>query len=508
MSGTPTAQLLRERFQRDPLFKFGVVLVAVVLAAAALAPWIAPHDPYLGDLANDSLAPPGGRFLFGADAQGRDVLSRVLYGARISLMVGVISQVVAVSLGLTLGLLAGYYRRWVDLLIMRLADITLAFPSLLLLIAVAAAVKPSLPVIFLVIGAVGWAGMARLVRGQVLLLGRSDFVTAARALGAGDRWILWRHLAPNVRAPVIISATLGIAGAIMAEAALSFVGLGAQPPTPSRGAMVAEGRALIRVAPWGSGGPGFAVGVAVSGFNRGADGGGGTRPDPGGAMGGRGAWISRGRGRVGIQSGGRWTARGAGSDNEEGWVSRFEELRRTEFAALDGQGVYLNSASIGPMPARSVALLAACNRDRARPGLWPVERLNTILAESRWLAARLINAAEDEIALMPNTTTGLNVAARALPLGAGDVVLTFDGEFPSNIYPWLARGGEGIVLERLPRTAEGWPDEARLHERLADPAVKAVVVSLTQFANGYTVDLAALSRATRAMGKWRTTARR
>jgi selenocysteine lyase/cysteine desulfurase len=183
-------------------------------------------------------------------------------------------------------------------------------------------------------------------------------------------------------------------------------------------------------------------------------------------------------------------------------VARFEPLRRSEFAALDGQGIYLNSASVGPMPSRSVAVLGACNRDRARPGLWPMERLNTILSESRWLAARLINAAEDEIALMPNTTTGLNVAARALPLGAGDVVLTFDGEFPSNIYPWLARGGEGIVLERIPRNAEGWPDEARLHERLADPAVKAVAVSLTQFANGYTLDLAALSRATRAMGKW------
>lgn len=183
-------------------------------------------------------------------------------------------------------------------------------------------------------------------------------------------------------------------------------------------------------------------------------------------------------------------------------MSRFEELRRTEFAALDGQGIFLNSASVGPMPSRSVAVLAACNRDRARPGLWPVERLNTILAEARWLSARLINAAEGEIALMPNTTTGLNVAARALPLGSGDVVLTFDGEFPSNIYPWLARSGEGIVLERIPRTAEGWPDEARLHERLGDPAVKAVMVSLTQFSNGYTIDLAALSRATRATGKW------
>ncbi len=179
-----------------------------------------------------------------------------------------------------------------------------------------------------------------------------------------------------------------------------------------------------------------------------------------------------------------------------------EELRRTEFAALDGQGIYLNSASIGPMPARSVAILAACNRDRARPALWPVERQNAVLKESRWLASRLINAGEDEIALMPNTTTGLNIAARALPLGRGDVVLTFDGEFPSNVYPWLVRSGEGIILERIPRTVEGWPDEARLHERLPDPAVKAVMVSLTQFANGYTLDLAALSRATRALGKW------
>lgn len=183
-------------------------------------------------------------------------------------------------------------------------------------------------------------------------------------------------------------------------------------------------------------------------------------------------------------------------------MSRLEAVRRTEFAALEGQGIYLNSASIGPMPARSVAILAACNRDRARPALWPVERLNAILKESRWLASRLINAGEDEIALMPNTTTGLNIAARALPLGRGDVVLTFDGEFPSNVYPWLVRSGEGITLERIPRTVEGWPDEARLHERLGDPAVRAVMVSLTQFSNGYTLDLAALSQTTRALGKW------
>jgi ABC-type dipeptide/oligopeptide/nickel transport system permease subunit len=200
------------------------------------------------------------------------VLSRVLYGARLSLSVGIISQSVAVSVGVLLGLVAGYYGRWVDALVMRLADITLAFPTLLLLIAVAAAVKPSLPLVFVVIGIVGWAGMARLVRSQVLVLRRSEFVLAARALGARDRRVLLRHLLPNVRTQVIIAATLGIAGAIMAEAALSFVGLGAQPPTPSWGAMVADGRDLLRVAPWISFAPGLAIGIAVLGFNLVGDG--------------------------------------------------------------------------------------------------------------------------------------------------------------------------------------------------------------------------------------------
>ena len=269
---SPGWTAIRNRWQHDAMFRLGLLLVAMVVLAAAFAPWLAPHDPLRGNLADDSLSPPGRQFLFGADAQGRDVLARVLYGARISLLVGVISQGVAITLGVTLGLLAGFYRRWIDLLIMRLADITLAFPSLLLLIAVAAAIKPSLPVIFLVIGAVGWAGMARLVRAQVLVLAKSDYVTAARALGASDSRILLSHLLPNVRAPVIVTATLGIAGAIMAEAALSFVGLGAQPPTPSWGAMVADGRDLIRVAPWVSVAPGLAVGIAVLGFNLVGDG--------------------------------------------------------------------------------------------------------------------------------------------------------------------------------------------------------------------------------------------
>ncbi len=264
--------VLGTRFRRDRWFQAGVGLVGLVVLAALLAPWLAPFDPTTGDLRNAYLLGPGGRYLLGTDAQGRDVLSRVLYGARLSLSVGLISQAVAAALGVTLGLLSGYYGRWVDALVMRLADVTLAFPTLLLLIAVAAAVSPSLPVVFLVIGAVGWAGMARLVRSQVLVLKGSDYVLAARALGAPDQRVLLRHLLPNVRNQVIIAATLGIAGAIMAEAALSFVGLGAQPPTPSWGAMVADGRDLLRVAPWVSFAPGLAIGLAVLGFNLVGDG--------------------------------------------------------------------------------------------------------------------------------------------------------------------------------------------------------------------------------------------
>jgi ABC-type dipeptide/oligopeptide/nickel transport system permease subunit len=259
--------VLAARLRRDRFFQLGLLFIALLVIAALFAPWLAPHNPLTGDLKDAYLVKPGARYLLGTDTQGRDILSRVLYGARISMSVGLISQSVAVTLGVLLGLVAGYYGRWVDALVMRLADITLAFPTLLLLVAIAAAVKPSLPVIFVVIGVVGWAGMARLVRSQVLVLRRSEFVLAARALGARDRRVLLRHLLPNVRTQVIIAATLGIAGAIMAEAALSFVGLGAQPPTPSWGAMVADGRDLLRVAPWISFAPGLAIGIAVLGFN-------------------------------------------------------------------------------------------------------------------------------------------------------------------------------------------------------------------------------------------------
>lgn len=254
------------RLARDRWALTGLAIVAALAVLALAAPSVAPTDPLHGSLGN-SLRPPSASFWLGTDVQGRDILSRVLFGARLSLAVGLVSQSVACTLGIVLGLLAGYYGRWVDVLLMRLADVTLAFPSLLLLIAIAAAVAPSLPVVFVVIGIVGWAGMARLVRGQVLALRGLEYVQAVRALGASDGRILVRHLLPGVLAPVIVAATLGIGGAIMAEAALSFVGLGAQPPTPSWGAMVAEGRDLLRVAPWVSIVPGLAIGLTVLGVN-------------------------------------------------------------------------------------------------------------------------------------------------------------------------------------------------------------------------------------------------
>ena len=265
------ALLFRRRVARSRWTLAGLAVLAALALAAAVAPWLAPADPYRSELAA-ALRAPSTAFPLGTDAQGRDVLSRLLFGARLSLAVGLTSQVISLATGLLLGLLAGFRGRWVDAVVMRAADVTLAFPSLLLLIAVAAAVRPSLPVVCVVIGAVGWAGMARLVRGQVLVARGLDYVQAARALGASDVRLVARHVLPNVLGPVIVAATLGVGSAIMAEAALSFVGLGAQPPTPSWGAMIAEGRDLLRVAPWVSLFPGLAIGLTVLGVNLVGDG--------------------------------------------------------------------------------------------------------------------------------------------------------------------------------------------------------------------------------------------
>ena len=244
----------------------GVVVLLVV--GALLAPFLARHDPIAIDLVQTLSAPSATHWL-GTDIQGRDVWARLLYGARVSLSVGFVSQAIALSLGIVLGLVAGYYGRWVDELVMRLADVTLAFPTLLLLIAIVAALQPSLYIVFVAIGFVGWAGIARLVRGQVLVVRQLEFVQASRALGARDSRVIVSHVLPAVIAPVVIAATLGVAGAIMAESSLSFLGLGVQPPTPSWGSMIADGRDLaqLRHAPWTSLFPGLAIGAAVLGFN-------------------------------------------------------------------------------------------------------------------------------------------------------------------------------------------------------------------------------------------------
>lgn len=257
-----------ERLRRDPRAWFGVGVVLLMVLAAIAAPVIGRHDPLAIDLAGQLQGPSGDHWL-GTDIQGRDVWARLIYGARISLTAGIISQGIALSLGLALGLLAGYYGKWIDELVMRLADVTLAFPTLLLLIAMVAALQPSLTVVFVTIGVVGWAGMARLVRGQVLVVRELEYVQAVRALGGRDLRVVVQHVLPGVIAPVVIAATLGIAGAIMAESSLSFLGLGVQPPTPSWGAMIADGRDLmqLRRAPWTSLFPGLAIGMAVLGFN-------------------------------------------------------------------------------------------------------------------------------------------------------------------------------------------------------------------------------------------------
>lgn len=252
----------------DGRARAAILVVGTLAVLAIFAPLLARYDPLRIDLAG-ALAPPSWEHWLGTDIQGRDVWARLLYGARISLLVGIVSQGIALALGLTLGLAAGFYGRWVDEAVMRIADVTLAFPTLLLLIAMVAALEPSLTVVFLTIGIVGWAGMARLIRGQVLVVREAEFVQGIRALGASDLRIVLRHILPNVIAPVVIAGTLGIAGAIMAEAALSFLGLGVQPPMPSWGSMIADARDLaqLRGAPWTSVAPGVAIGSAVLAFN-------------------------------------------------------------------------------------------------------------------------------------------------------------------------------------------------------------------------------------------------
>ncbi len=241
------------------------ILAALAFLAAA-APWIAPADPASQDL-TATLAPPSRLHPLGQDTLGRDLLARVLHGGRVSLVVGLVAVASSLVLGTGIGALAGWAGGWVDDLVMRLVDVLLAFPGLLLAIALTAVLGASLRNVLLALCLIGWTGYARLARGEVHRLRRREFVEAARALGASDRRILWRHLLPLLSGPLVVQATFGMAGAIVAEASLSFLGLGAQPPTASWGTMLNDGRAFLLVAPHLTLVPGVAIMVAVLALN-------------------------------------------------------------------------------------------------------------------------------------------------------------------------------------------------------------------------------------------------
>jgi peptide/nickel transport system permease protein len=246
--------------------RIGAVIVIIIVGAAVFAPWLVPFDPAVQQLPLRLEGPTGGHW-FGLDELGRDILSRVLLGARVSLMVGLVVVGVSATLGMAMGAIAGYYGGHVDQVVSRVMDILLAFPGLLLAIALVAVLGPSLVNVVLALTVIGWVGYARLVRGQVLRAREFEYVVAARALGAGTWRILTRHVLPTAMPAVTVQATLGMAGAILSEAALSFLGLGVQPPTPSWGTMINGGRAHLLDAPHLTVFPGVFLALVVLGFN-------------------------------------------------------------------------------------------------------------------------------------------------------------------------------------------------------------------------------------------------
>lgn len=248
------------------MFIAGFIIVLIMSFLAIFAPLLATFPPDQEHLKH-ILEPPSSVFWLGTDRLGRDIYSRLLYGGRVSLWVGFIAVGISVSIGMILGLISGYCRGWVDEIIMRFVDIMLCFPSFFLILAVIAFLEPSLTNIMVVIGLTSWMGCARLVRAETLSLRNRDYIAAAKLSGVTTCSILLRHILPNCLAPVLITATLGIAGAILIESGLSFLGLGVQPPMPSWGNMLMDGKIAIEIAPWLSIYPGLAILVTVLGYN-------------------------------------------------------------------------------------------------------------------------------------------------------------------------------------------------------------------------------------------------
>lgn len=260
------------QFTRRKNLVIGAVVTVVMIIMAIFAPLIAPYDPvYDADLMVAE-EPPSSSYIFGTDDQGRDIFSRVVYGARISLSVGLISQLMNSIIGITLGLLAGYFGKWVDDLIMGLTNIMLSIPSIIFALAIMALLGPGLINVFIALGFTNWSYTCRITRSQALYTKNLNYVNASRALSYGEVNIMFTQILPNIVGPILVIATLGISGAILIEASLSFLGLGTQPPTPSWGGMLATAREQLFTAPWISIFPGMFIFLTVLGLNLFGDG--------------------------------------------------------------------------------------------------------------------------------------------------------------------------------------------------------------------------------------------
>lgn len=266
-------RIASRHFKKSKVALTGLIILALMYIIALLAPLLAPYDPIAQtDIVRTSFMAPNAEHWLGTDRFGRDVLSRILYGARISLSIGFIATLISVTLGTVIGALAGYFGGKIDAALMRFTDMVLAFPRLVLLIMIVALFSPSIAVMIIVLGLTQWPGTTRIVRGDVLSLREREFIQAAHALGMGKTRIIFRHLIPNVLAPVIVTATLGIGNTIVLEAGLSFLGLGVQPPAPSWGNMVADGRDSLLGAWWVATFPGLTIVLTVLAFNLVGDG--------------------------------------------------------------------------------------------------------------------------------------------------------------------------------------------------------------------------------------------
>ncbi|NRS49114.1 nickel transporter permease [Brevibacillus sp. HB2.2] len=254
------------KLRKNKLAMVGGCIVIFYIAIALLAPFIAPHDPYEIDLVNKLKSPSSDHWM-GTDDKGRDVLSRLLYGTQLSMSVGFVAVFIGAFFGIILGLLSGYYGGWVDTIISRIIDVLLAFPGILLSLAIVSALGPSLFNVMIAVGIFSIPVFARIVRGSTLTVKKLEYIDAIRSLGANDFTIIFRHIFPNILSPIIVQATMRLATAILSAAGLSFLGLGAQPPLPEWGAMLSNGRDFLFTAPHLAMFPGFAIATLVLGFN-------------------------------------------------------------------------------------------------------------------------------------------------------------------------------------------------------------------------------------------------